>query len=109
MARLTIHTKTGRLTRDAQRKITEAVELDRKIAELKAQADGIKVQLKEAIEAEGINGIETENYKVIYKAPTVRNGVDTKRMKTEAPELYKKYLKTSKVASSISIKNLEQA
>ena len=46
---------------------------------------------------------ETENMRLTYIDPTTKETFDSKRFKEEHPESYKKYIKTTKVKSSIRI------
>lgn len=43
------------------------------------------------------------NLKFTYVAPTVRTGIDSKKLQEEEPEIYKKFIKTTNVSGSIRI------
>lgn len=45
--------------------------------------------------------------KLTYVSPSVRNTIDSKKLKEEEPELAKKYNKTTKVSASVRIEETE--
>ena len=73
-------------------------------------------QLKKAVDAEikqvildeygktGENSIKTDNYTFSYCSQSMRESVDSKRLKEELPDVYKEYVKVSFVADSIKVR-----
>ena len=70
---------------------------------MKAKEDELKEELLKVMEENGLLGIELGNLKITYRKPSTRTALDTTRLKSEKPELYEEYSKTSEVKSSISI------
>jgi hypothetical protein len=56
------------------------------------------------MEKRKILALKAGNVSVTYVSPTKRETFDTKRFKAENVDLYKQYIKTSEVKSSIRIK-----
>lgn len=90
--------------------IVVAQEICKKIAEFERQALNIelakkdlKEKLKNCMEEHGISSFENEYIKVLYKRPSERVTVDSKKLKEELPDIYEAYTKTSKVAGSITL------
>lgn len=65
---------------------------------------GIKEKIKLEMEQRNITQIRLGNRVVSYVAPTVRESVDTKKLKTEFPDVWNTCKKESKISSSIRIK-----
>lgn len=74
----------------------EVLEMDLKIKE-------IKEKVKEKMEENNILTFEDDYIKMVYKKPSIRTTVDSKRLKTECPDIYEEYSKTSNVKSSITV------
>ena len=106
--RMKIKTPTGKVTKATIDAVMEVITLEAQITTLQNQAKGLKDKIKEGIEAQHLGSISTEKFGIVYKASTARNSINTKQLKIDNPKLYKKYLKTSSVASSITIKPKEQ-
>ena len=89
----------------AQEIINAIVEFEKKALEMKLKQEELKENLKQAMEDNGITKWISPNgeLKVVYKKAYTKTTVDSTRLKEELPDIYKKYSKTSKVASSISI------
>lgn len=86
-------------------------EISSQIAEFERQAKFIEEQekrLKNAIliemEAKGIIGIDTDDLKITYVAPTDREKFDSKQFRSDHSELYDEYVSMIPVKSSIRIK-----
>ena len=86
-------------------------EISYQIAEFERQAKFIEEQekmLKTAIltemEAKGIIGIDTDDLKITYVAPTDREKFDSKQFRSDHSELYDEYVSMIPVKSSIRIK-----
>ncbi len=86
-------------------------EISYQIAEFERQAKFIEEQekrLKSAIltemESKGIIKIETDSILISYVAPTDREKFDSKKFKSDQPELYDEYVSMTPVKASIRIK-----
>ena len=86
-------------------------EISSQIAEFERQAKFIKEQeerLKNAIliemEAKGIIGIDTDDLKITYVAPTDREKFDSKQFRSDHSELYDEYVSMTPVKANIRIK-----
>jgi predicted phage-related endonuclease len=62
-----------------------------------------KEVLKEKMQELGKTSLIKDGMSIIYKKATTRTSIDTTRLKTELPEIYENYSKTSDVSASISI------
>jgi len=78
--------------------------LQKKLGTLREQDTALRAAIKEAMEDNNIKKFESDSLVITYVAPTVRKGLDTARLKAEAPDVYDEYLKESPVSSSIRIK-----
>ena len=72
-------------------------ELDNKYKEYKEQ-------IKAAMEKYGVEKIETDDLLVTYIEPFERFTVDSKKLKTEHPDIYADCTKLSEVGSSVRVK-----
>ena len=90
----------------AQEIINAIVEFEKQSLEMKLKQDELKINLKKAMEENGITNWTSPNgeLKVTYKKASTRTTVDSTRLKNELPDIYEEYSKTSDVSSSISIK-----
>lgn len=73
-------------------------------AEIKQMEDTFKenlIQMFESIPCIETNTIALDGLKFTYVSPSTRTTVDSKKLKEEYPEIYKKVIKTSDVKSSI--------
>jgi predicted phage-related endonuclease len=52
----------------------------------------------------GIKNWESDNLKFTVKAASTREGLDSKKIKAEMPEIYEKYKTTTQVKESLIIK-----
>lgn len=84
--------------------LTKLADLEIKAKEIKEQQTKLKTNLLEAMETYGVKKWDNEIMTVTYTEPTTRNTVDSAKLKKELPDVFSKYIKTSKVASSIRIK-----
>ena len=66
----------------------------------------IKEAILKEMEERGIPKIDLGDVTITYKAPSTRDSVDSKKLKEDG--LYEKYIKTSNVKSSITIKVKEE-
>ena len=80
------------------------VATEKKIKKLKEQQEAMKAALLEAMEAKNLIKIETDKMVISYVAPTDRESFDSKKFRSDNPDLYDEYVKISPVKSSIRIK-----
>ena len=89
----------------------ETIKKLRKLEQTRLEAEMLMKELKEELietmESNGItDGFEINGLKVIYKKPSTRTTLDSKKVKEELPEIFEKYSKTSEVKSSVSLEFL---
>ena len=89
----------------------DAIKKLRQLEETRLQAEmemkEFKERVLELIETNGINdGIELNGLKIVYKKPSTRTTLDSKKVKEDLPEIFEKYSKTSDVKSSVSLEFL---
>lgn len=84
--------------------ITELNETLTAIEVMEEKIKGIKEQILKEMEERQINQIKLGKRVISYIAPTTRESVDSKKLKSEYPEIWNKCKKESKVNSSIRIK-----
>ena len=101
---MTLFTKTHKPTKKLTDTVQEIISIETEMKALKARADVLKTTLKESIEAVESGSINTDTFTVTYKKPTTKASIDSKSLKENDLETYKKYLKTSSVKSSVSVK-----
>lgn len=89
------------LTTEATNKIAE---LERTIAELKKIQDDVKKAIIEEMEQKGVVKLDNDVVTITYIAPTDRETFDSKKFKTDNPDLYDEYVKISPVKASVRIK-----
>lgn len=78
-------------------------DIEQQKKELEEREKEMRVALKQAMEEYGVEKFENDVIKITYKGEYERNTIDSKALKEDHPKIAKKYAKTSKVASSISI------
>lgn len=101
MELIKVENENAILNLDVSRQIAE---FERKIKEIKEQEDSLKAMILEEMENKNILGIETDELKISYVAPTDRETLDSKRLKSEKQDIYDEYVKMTPVKSSIRIK-----
>lgn len=74
------------------------------LRELHDKEKNLHEAVKASMEKYDVRKFENEVLKITYIAPTVRNSIDTARLKEEKPEIASEYMKQSQVKSSIRIK-----
>lgn len=74
-----------------------------KIKELEKKIDEFKASLRDYMLHNNIKKITSDTYTVTLTQPSVTNTFDSKRFKTEQPEMYTRYLKQSKREASVTI------
>lgn len=85
---------------EAQTKLIQLEELRKALNE---EMDGIKEELRCQMEKFGIKEWENDAMKITLVKESIRTSLDTKAIKEEHPRIYKKYLKETKVKSSVKI------
>lgn len=81
----------------------EMANLAAKTAELKAIRDAIYAKLYDSLTKAKVNSLDRGAYKVTVVAPSVREGIDTARLKKELPEVAEKYMKASEVKGGVRV------
>lgn len=87
----------------AREVINQIVQFQKAKLEMDLKEKELKQSLKEAMEKVGIEKFATDNLSATIRKATTRQSVDTKRLKEELPDIYEEYLKTSNVASSLTL------
>ena len=82
----------------------QMIEFQNKEALLKEQQKEFREQLYQKMEENDIKKIDTGDLVITRVLPTERKSVDSTLLKKQEPDIYKKYLKVSKVKGSIRIK-----
>lgn len=73
------------------------------VAKAKILEDEIRSEIMQAMEDYGIKSIKNDVFDAIYIPETVRNGLDTKRLKEEQPLIAETYAKVSNVKAQVRI------
>ena len=99
------------LTKDGEVELASTVkntifEIEKEIKYLTELKERYKKALIKEIEARGFDKctISNELFTLSYKAPTTRESLDTKKLRTDMPEIYDEYIRINDVASSIIVK-----
>lgn len=71
--------------------------------EIKIFKEKLKAELIEAFEKTGRKTYEDNNIRIICKKGSTKTTIDSKRLKSERPEIYEEYSKTSTSSPSISM------
>lgn len=82
----------------------QIVSIEKRIKKLKEQEEAMKAALLSAMEAKNLIKLETDKMVISYVAPTDRESFDSKKFRSDNPDLYDEYVKISPVKSSIRIK-----
>lgn len=78
-------------------------ELEPYVAEYNELKEKLKQYFVPAFEQTGTSRYSGTLYNISYVEASTRTGLDTARLKAELPDVYEKYLKTTKVSSTIKI------
>ena len=78
-------------------------ELDIQKKQLEAQDKAVRQELQEAMDKYGIKKFENDILKVTYVEPTMRETIDSKKLKADLPAVAAKYTKISLVKGSVRI------
>jgi hypothetical protein len=87
-----------------QQLIDEALEIKYLEEKLKVKKDSLTLSLLEEMRDKGIKKIETPDVVISYIEESERETLDSKRFRTENPDLYDEYVKFTPVKASIRIK-----
>lgn len=87
-----------------QQLIDEALEIKYLEEKLKVKKDSLTLSLLEEMKNKGIKKIETPDVIISYIEESERETLDSKRFRTENPDLYDEYVKFTPVKASIRIK-----
>lgn len=82
----------------------QIVSIEKRIKKLKEQEEAMKTALLSEMEAKNLIKLETDKMVISYVAPTDRESFDSKKFRSDNPDLYDEYVKISPVKSSIRIK-----
>lgn len=82
----------------------QIAKFEKSIKEIKEKEDELKQLILEEMESKELLGIETDDLKISYVAPTDRETFDSKRFREDYSALYDDYVKLTPVKSSIRIK-----
>ena len=78
--------------------------LEEQIKPLEEQEEQIKAEVIAEMKANAVKTYESNSIRVTFKSESVKNSFDSKKFAEAEPELYKNYLKTSKIKESLTIK-----
>lgn len=81
----------------------EWAEFQKQALEMDLKAKEIKEALKNAMEKYNVTSYEDDFIKAVYRKPSTRTTIDSKKLKEDMPDIYEEYSKTSNVSSSVSI------
>lgn len=81
----------------------EMADLAEKTAKLKALRDVLYGKLYESLSKAKVKSIDRGSYKVTLVSPSVREGIDSARLKKELPEIAEKYAKVSEVKGGVRV------
>lgn len=74
------------------------------LTDLKKEVDNVlKKALEEQYLANGQTSLKGDKVRFTYVSSTVRESLDTKKLKEEMPDIYEKYKKVSEVKDSIRV------
>lgn len=82
---------------------TEMANLAEKTAKLKAVRDAIYAKLYDSLSKAKVKSVDRGSYKVTLVAPSVREGIDSARLKKELPEIAEKYAKVSEIKGGVRV------
>lgn len=78
--------------------------LEEQLKALEEQEENIKAEVIAEMKANAVKTYESDTIRVTYKSESVKNSFDSKKFAEAEPELYKNYLKTSKIKESLTLK-----
>lgn len=98
-----VEIKDGKIVA-SENAIQTIINFEKQKAEMELFEQSFKNALKDKMEELGIEKFSIEGLTATIRKATTRQSLDSKRLKEELPDVYDEYLKTSDVASSITIK-----
>ncbi|MGF3114756.1 hypothetical protein ACQV2R_05180 [Facklamia sp. P12937] len=84
--------------------VTEFYELERQIKIAKERQALLRADLVDIMEDYNVKKWENEYFNITYVEPTMRESIDSSRLKKELPDVAEKYKKTSYVKASVRVK-----
>lgn len=96
-------TALSKMKKDAAAVIKAIADLTIQKKKIEEQEKEMRVQLVKAMEQYGVKKFESDSVTFTYTAPTVRNSIDSVKLKKELPDVAAKYTKTSNVSASVKI------
>ena len=91
------------MKKDAAAVIKKIVALTIQKKQIEDQEKEMRAQLMKAMEQYGVKKFESDSVTFTYIAATVRNSIDSTKLKKELPDVAAKYTKTSNVSASVKI------
>lgn len=91
------------MKKDAAAVIKKIVALTIQKKQIEDQEKEMRAQLMKAMEQYGVKKFESDSVTFTYIAATVRNSIDSTKLKKELPDVAAKYMKTSNVSASVKI------
>ncbi len=91
------------MKKDAAAVIKAIADLTIQKKKIEEQEKEMRAQLIKAMEQYGVKKFESGSVTFTYVAPTVRNSIDSVKLKKEQPDVAAKYTKTSNVSASVKI------
>lgn len=91
------------MKKDAAAVIKAIADLTIQKKKLEEKEKEMRAQLVKAMEQYGVKKFESDSVTFTYTAPTVRNSIDSVKLKKELPDVAAKYMKTSNVSASVKI------
>lgn len=91
------------MKKDAAAVIKKIVALTIQKKQIEDQEKEMRAQLVKAMEQYGVKKFESDSVTFTYIAATVRNSIDSTKLKKELPDVAAKYMKTSNVSASVKI------
>lgn len=91
------------MKKDAAAVIKAIADLTIQKKKIEEQEKEMRAQLIKAMERYGVKKFDTPKVTFTYTAPTVRNSIDSVKLKKELPDVAAKYTKTSNVSASVRI------
>lgn len=82
----------------------KVIEFEKLKKEIEYQESLLKEQLLEIMPKLEKTSVITDGLAIIYKKGSVRNTLDSKKLKEELPDIYQEYSKTSETSPSITIR-----
>ena len=83
---------------------TMLAELEQKLKALKEVEEEIKKQIISEMEDKGLIKVETERIIISYVASTDRESFDSKKFRSDNPDLYDSYVNITPVKASVRLK-----